>query len=253
MYSRREKTVATLWSQLQKHWVLHVRGTPSSGKSVLAELLQIYVNQTHPDVDVIYMSWLPERILCEQEVNTASPFNDILNAHVPLNSQSNDWLRREKTLVLIDEAQMSYAYPRLWNDFIKRQSGAEWGPAIVLFSSYGLPENTPFESILGTTTPVQFNSDQRISVRPLSCNNQAICLYFTYDEYCDVVHRFCAIKNEHGQPFIPSSDLIKYIWAFSSGHPAGVMGILYGLFDSSVMYNLMSVSILYANLFPSLN
>jgi hypothetical protein len=83
---------------------------PSSGKSILAALLQEYVKEIQPDVNVIYMSWLPEETLQKRKVDIASPFNDVLNAHVPINSQSNDWLRRQKTLVLIDEAQLSYPY-----------------------------------------------------------------------------------------------------------------------------------------------
>jgi len=122
--------------------------TPASGKSILAALLQEYVKEIQPDVDVLYMSWLLEETLLNRKVDIASPFNDILNAHVPINSQSNDWLRRQKTLVLVDEAQLSYPYFSLWNDFIKRQSHKGWGPAIVLFSSYGSPMETPFKRLL---------------------------------------------------------------------------------------------------------
>jgi hypothetical protein len=129
--------VATLWSQVEKLWVMHVRGTPSSGKSILAALLQEYVKEIQPDVNVIYMSWLPEETLQKRKVDIASPFNDVVNAHVPINSQSNDWLRRQKTLVLIDEAQLSYPYFSLWNDFIKRQSNKGWGPAFLHMDRQG--------------------------------------------------------------------------------------------------------------------
>jgi ABC-type antimicrobial peptide transport system ATPase subunit len=42
----REATVAALWNQLQKSQVIHVRGTPTSGKSTLAQLLKEYVTRT---------------------------------------------------------------------------------------------------------------------------------------------------------------------------------------------------------------
>jgi hypothetical protein len=50
--SPRDDTVIALWEQVQENSVIHVRGTPTSGKSMLAILLHEHV-QHIPGMDVI--------------------------------------------------------------------------------------------------------------------------------------------------------------------------------------------------------
>src|SRR5437763_771929 len=48
----REATVAALWEQLQEVRIIHVRGTPTSGKSTLANLLSEYVKAKEQRIEV---------------------------------------------------------------------------------------------------------------------------------------------------------------------------------------------------------
>ncbi|KAN0084838.1 hypothetical protein V8E54_001305 [Elaphomyces granulatus] len=98
------------------------------------------------------------------------------------------------------------------------------GPMVALFSSYGSASTKP----VPTPTPIKFNKDQRVSI----CRSQGshdIGLFFTHDEFKDVVKRVCKQSGEHGEPFLPSQELVEYIWEFTNGHPAGLRTILDGL------------------------
>jgi hypothetical protein len=187
---------------------------------VLARLLENYVKKTNPEMDVIYFTWQPRQALeGDHKLGTGSRYTELLNAHVNPDKQVDEWLGRVNTLIIIDEAQLSYPYISLWTDFIKPQNYELWGPIVILFSSYGSPAETPFPRIEGSA-PIEFDLNQRISIRPLVANNQLISLYFSRDEYDDVVARFSSVKDIYDQPFMPSSELLDYIWEFSSGHPA---------------------------------
>ena len=59
----REATVAALWDQPKKDQVIYVRGTPTSGKSTLAQLLQDYVMRTRPTTQVYSFSWIQPEVL----------------------------------------------------------------------------------------------------------------------------------------------------------------------------------------------
>ncbi len=49
------------------------------------------------------------------------------------------WTHKEKTVIIIDEAQASYDDLRFWASFVKPVAGACNGPMVALFSSYGSP------------------------------------------------------------------------------------------------------------------
>jgi hypothetical protein len=56
------------------------------------------------------------------------------------------------------------------------------------------------------SAPIDFDLNQRISIRPLVANNQLISLYLSRDEYDDAVAQFSSINSIHDQPFMPSSE-----------------------------------------------
>ena len=59
-------------------------------------------------------------------------------------------------------------------------------------------------------------------------------LYFTRSEFDDVVARVCAYYSADGQPFLPSPELLEYIWQFSNGRLGGVRAVLDALIHSKV-------------------
>ena len=95
------------------------------GKSILADLLKSHVELVAPNnVKVYLFNWNPLH-LKKNQLDQGSQFYQILDC---LTQQPNplgrNWLNQQNTLLMIDEAQLSYAYINLWNDFIKWQSGA---------------------------------------------------------------------------------------------------------------------------------
>jgi hypothetical protein len=230
----REATIATLWDQLKKYQVVHVRGTPTSGKSTLARLLKDYVMRTSPNTQVYAFSFQHPEVI-EKKGISGSLYYRLLNFHTDRPIDADDWLHMRNMLLIIDEAQMSYQYNNLWTDFIKPiSSDGDEGRRVILFSSYGSPAETPvMHGGLGSP-PLRLSANQRVSIRPLSDNNREVSLYFTRLEFDDVVARVCKYSDKDGQPFCPSPELLDYVWEFSNGHPAGTRVVLDALINSKV-------------------
>jgi hypothetical protein len=230
----RGSTVAALWDQLNDKQVVHVRGTPTSGKSTLARLLQNYVRRISPETQVYAFSCQQPEVL-EKKGISGSLYYRLLNFHTDRPLDTDDWLYMEDMLLIIDEAQATYHHPNLWTDYIKTiASEKEKGRRVILFSSYGSPANVPLKHGGVGSPPMELSADQRVSIRPLHHNNQKISLYFTRPEFNDVVARVCNRSGENGQPFRPSPELLEYVWEFSNGHPGGTRVVLDALINSKV-------------------
>jgi hypothetical protein len=232
--SHRKDTVAALWELVQQTRVVHVRGTPASGKSVLAHLLQNHVEKTCPSLWVYLITWNPA-YLSSKKLDIGSTHDDLFNCVTGQSVQLRDWHNVQNTLLLIDEAQLSYEYSALWNDFMKLICGIQWGPWVVLFSSYGSPSDSPLQEGNKFGAPMAFSKKQRVSIRPLYENNPSISLYFTRPEFDEVVARICE-QYANQQPFNPSSDLIDHIWKLCNGHPGGTVAIFDALIHSEVCF-----------------
>jgi hypothetical protein len=230
----REATVAALWDQLKTHQVVHVRGTPTSGKSTLAQLLKDYVKRTSPNTKIYAFSWQRPDVLEKKGINGALYYR-LLNFYTERPLDTDDWLNMRNMLLIIDEAQVSYQYDNLWTDFIKRiASDGDEGRRVILFSSYGSPAQIPLVHGPVESPSMELSANQRVSIRSLSDNNQKISLYFTRLEFDDVVARACKRSGEYVQPFHLSPESLDYIWEFSNGHPAGTRLVLDALINSEV-------------------
>jgi hypothetical protein len=85
------------------------------------------------------------------------------------------------------------------------------------------------------SAPVHFTTDQRVSIRRLSQTNSNVSLYFTYDEFDDVIERlrkYCL--DSESNSFRLSPELVEYIWEFTNGHPGGLRAVLDMLVQSEV-------------------
>jgi len=231
LYSNREKTVATLWEQLQRVRVIHARGTPTSGKSILARLLKKHVERVRPDMQVHLFNW-PANTKGFEYSNYYYLLNEITGEPKTV---SDTWLERKNTLVIIDEAQRSYEFLNLWDQFIKPLASQDVnGPWVILFSSFGSPTETLVASC-GGSAPVEFDTTQRVSIRPLSFTNPNVSLYFTRDEFEDVLARVCkCYSEEEGNLFSLSPKLVHNIWEITNGHPGAVRVVLDMLAHSEV-------------------
>ncbi|WEW55222.1 hypothetical protein PRK78_000651 [Emydomyces testavorans] len=223
----REVTVQALWKRLQEFSVVHVRGTPASGKSTLARLLQLHVQNTS-NIRVISFTW-PMNFPAPLSVR--SPYYYLLNHVLGRPLDTDDWLE-QRVLLIIDEAQGSYPYTSLWNDLIKILS-SDYCIRVALFSSYGSPSSRPLEA--QTPTPVIFDPKQRVSLWRTPANPD-IGLFFSQQEYDDVVKRVARHHGEHGPLFRLSRDLQDYIWEITSGHASAVRVFLDCLASSDAFH-----------------
>jgi len=139
-------------------------------------------------------------------------------------------------LIIIDEAQRSYTFYNFWDQFVKTLASAKRsGPFVVLFSSFGSAAGAPVEvPVESGSAPVQFRTDQRVSIQSFPYTNPMVSLYFNREEFNDAVARLC--KNDRDR-FIPSEELMQHIWELTNGHPSGVRAILEILIHSEVSIN----------------
>ena len=210
----RQQTVQRLAELLDQNKVMHVRGTPASGKSTLARLLcelliekkQKVVFISRWDSSISAIAYLKE--MCQQQGYLEGRQLDILTLDI---------------VFVIDDAQQTYVHSDLWYDVIKTQSKRPTGPRFCLFSSYGCPitgsTNYPFK-----TPPVVLARSQRVSLI-VTCNSDApdICLFYNDAEYEDVLRRF--YKHEFNY-FTLDADAERYLFELTSGHPGAVNSIL---------------------------
>ena len=167
---------------------------------------------------VFHFRWTPATL------PVFTSYNDLLN-YFTRQVAPYDWMEMG-SVIIIDEAQLSYDFQDLWHGLIKiLASGVKGGPFIITFASYGSAKHLPLLSEFSSTT-VHFTTKQRMSIRPLTLNNPQVGLYLTRDEFDDVASRFCKLYSQHGTRFLPSAEALQYMWDFSNGHPGGVRTLL---------------------------
>lgn len=222
----RKDTVANLWSLLREVRVVQCRGTPTSGKTTLARLLEDFVVNNNPNMQVVYMSW-PGAAPPEEQI---LPFDVMIKRYASV-TWEGPIFNLSNLLLICDEAQNSYQFHGFWNDFIKMQaSGAQAGPYIAMFSSFGSPAATvvPFPG----SAPPYLSLEQRLSMHPRD-NSRAVSLYFRRTEFDDVIQRVCRPAHAH-EPLLPGKDLVDYLYKITSGHPGCVRAMLGVLIQSNV-------------------
>lgn len=215
----RVRTVKKLAALLNEKGVLHIRGTPSSGKTTLAGLL--YDHYLHSQVPVVFMTgWFHIIDPLEHLVRqcNAAGYREVTRGN----------LLRQNLIFILDEAQISYADLALWLGIIKSQSGSPSGPRICLFASYGSPTSGPAEYPHGST-PVYLGPQQRVSILiPQDPGSPNVCLFYDEEEFEDGVNRLCShpTMNLH-----IDSDARAYLYLMTNGHPGAVRALVSYLFE----------------------
>ncbi|KAI9367007.1 hypothetical protein BJX61DRAFT_538402 [Aspergillus egyptiacus] len=193
----RQDTVSKLAAAVDSQNVIHIRGTPASGKTVLSQLLLDY-----------YLT------------NNRKAF--LLEAWEPLEaSQSGDpWTRFGLHL------QQKYPeFDETWKSVpanTNRRSGEGKDIKICLFCSYGSPSTGVEEdNNENGFIPVTFGPAQRITLTPqLGKDSPKIGLFYTEDEFCEVVSLLAT--NKFDEPFTIDKSAMDYIYDLTNGHPGGV-------------------------------
>lgn len=217
----RTNTIARLAARLDEKRVVHVRGTPSSGKTVLANLL--WHHYLERGERVVFTDHWPSDAL-DARMHIASLCRKAGYHEIQPHNLANANL-----VFIFDEAQQSYGASGsgLWSGFIKQQAYANAGPRICLFSSYGSPSTGATKRRDGTT-PHIFDVSRRVSITLSSVlESPDICLFYNEEEFEDVVTRIC--KNPTAR-FKLDPAAHKYLYSITSGHPGAVTGLLYLIF-----------------------
>ncbi|TGZ85567.1 hypothetical protein EX30DRAFT_361387 [Ascodesmis nigricans] len=217
----RDSTVSKLADIIDEHWVVHIRGTPASGKTTLAALL--YSHYRRIGTLVILLSGWPKQ--------KPNDYRSVIveRAHAQgITSLAWDNVTSANIVVILDEGQTTYGNSELWLDFVKTQRGKQWGPRICILTSYGSPSSGPEAMELGS--PLGFLSpEQRVSITVSKLRGSPdVALFFTRAEFDDVVSRMC--RNHLLSPMKLATDACDYIWNLSQGHPGSVNGLVNMMF-----------------------
>ncbi|KAL4788605.1 hypothetical protein BJX76DRAFT_1427 [Aspergillus varians] len=222
----RKDTVSKVAAAVDSQNVIHIRGTPASGKTVLSELLRDYYLENHRNVFLLEI-WKSLESFPGNDPWTQ--FALLLRQRYPGYSLK-DFLA-PKTIILVDEAQASYTDYSFWNTIIKeRRSGEGKDIKICLFCSYGSPL-TGLEVDRVWFTPVNFGPAQRITLTPQPGEDSPkLGLFFTPDEFAEAV--LLLTTHKYDEKFTIDDEAISYLYELTNGHPGGVTSLVNFLYSA---------------------
>jgi len=233
--------VSKLAAILDEVNIVHVRGTPASGKTYLSELLWDHYRKEGRKAFLI-KKWedLDSEDPWGSLIELVKKRNKVLKETTASNVTSSQWeqdlswILTSNTVILVDEAQGTYHDDVLWNTILKKRQSSFLGYnfRLCLFCSYGSPEAGPDQTFF---TPVRLSNQQCISLTPQSQQDSPpIGLFYDKEEFKDVVAR--SIPNEHQVKFTYDESAQDYIFALSNGHPGAVESILSALYQVCTKY-----------------
>ncbi|ODM16963.1 hypothetical protein SI65_07361 [Aspergillus cristatus] len=229
----RERTVSELAAILDEVNIVHVRGTPAKGRRVSLIKKWEGLNFKNPWGSLVKLveKWNEE---LDGTPTTSFTTTSSKSKHDP------SWVLMSNTVILVDEAQVTYSDDVLWNTILKQRQSSLFGYnfRLCLFCSYGSPETGPDQTFF---TPVRLSNQQCISLTPQSRQGSpTIGLFYDKEEFKDVVSR--SIPYEYRKNFTSDEAAPKkftfdevaqdYIFALSNGHPGAVESILNALFQA---------------------
>lgn len=214
-WSPRTAVVKGIFDRMIYYRILHIRGTPASGKSILRLLLARYIGVVRPAWTVSSQEAWPHHLQDNDLEGTAAFLESCLNL------PRDQFYSTEDRVLLVDEAQMTYRNVYFWNSFLKLIDNTQ-GVYVILFSLYGSPGRRPIE-LVGLTPPV-LSEDQRISlVWTTSGVFDPVGLLFTREEAREVI----ALATEFYQDkpkFAP--ELLDWLYYLSGGHAGALDGLM---------------------------
>jgi len=154
--------VSKLAAILDEVNIVHVRGTPASGKTLLCELLRDYYRKEGRRAFLI-KRWEglnfknPWGSLAELVEKWSEEPEGVPTSFTTTSSQSEhdlSWVLTSNTVIIVDEAQMTYSDDTLWNTILKERQTPTYvyKSQLCLFCSYGSPASGPDQTFF---TPVK--------------------------------------------------------------------------------------------------
>ena len=149
-----------------------VRGTPGTGKTSLAELLECYITKQEPTTHVIWMHGWPY-----DDVKARGRWKRYFEIE-------KGWIENQKSVFIFDEAQLSYVDGEFWNNFFKSIHIYSNCRAIA-FMSYG----SPATRIMIQGTPIIIPDERRVTLRAIQHKDGLPCagLFFSRVEFDNLV------------------------------------------------------------------
>lgn len=192
---------------------MNVRGTPASGKSVLASLLHAhYLAREKPTI--LLRGWRK----APRENGTDFLIRE---ARVMGYTIARPFIENADLVIILDDGQTSYDDLFFWLSLVKSQSMNRFGARICIFTSYGSPRSGPVEKI-GYTLAF-LGPQQRVSITPSNVRfSPEISLFYTREEFNDVVTRFC----RNPSLLRLDSSAHDYTFELTNGQPGAVDAVL---------------------------
>lgn len=230
--SRRIRLVDEMLAQVYTSYVIHVRGTPMTGKSTLAQLVARRSAETSPGTTTVFITWA---VLGEHGRKSNMNYQDFIVAESSGRLVHSDFLMpRAPILIIIDEAQLSYDESRFWLEFIKKQATDYRTPElrVILFSSWG----SASEDVLTFqgSAPITLLETQRVESIEQSGWPHRMALAFSFEEAEELVARF--LPNSWVSPEV-ARELVR----LSNGHPGVTHGLLKCIEKAEVFFNFILV------------
>ncbi|KAJ5713120.1 uncharacterized protein N7483_010301 [Penicillium malachiteum] len=217
LISPRADTLHQLTQTLYDVGVVHVRGTPASGKTVLARLLQEHYERNN--ITALYFeNWkAPGRY--EFKIMSAG-FKQDSQFGQPTYIQEGDYV------IIIDNAETSFDDMEFWNGLVKKALKRECKVQICLLSRYGCPISGTDQDPYSLLNAGRFLPQHRVSILPSRMDSAPpFGLYFTRQEFDDVVRRYSAYS--YWNPQLRLEGTAKdTIFDITRGHPGAVVSIL---------------------------
>ena len=200
--------------------IVHVRGTPATGKTCLSELLRDYYRDKGRKVFLI-TKW--------EDLSPEDPWGSLIELVKKRNKgfsspEQDSCDLSSDTVILVDEAQKSYTDEVLWNTVLKERQATTcvYNFRLCLFCSYGNPNTGPDETFF---TPVNLSHGKRISLTPQNLQGSpSIGLFYDKEEFKDAVSRLLAFQCPERFSFGENAQ--DYVFALTDGYPGAVTAIV---------------------------
>ncbi|KAL2820735.1 hypothetical protein BJX63DRAFT_418354 [Aspergillus granulosus] len=204
----RPDMVQKLADLIDRESIVQVRGTPSSGKTTLSVLLWNYYTDRKKNVCWIRV-W---EELSRYGPESAEPVDLLTQMLHKRNAGPADHIV-PGTIVLVDEAQISYSDSDFWNSIIKE---------FCLFSLYGSP-STGVECV--DYTPARFNPHQCVTLTTQP-NGPPLALFFSKDEAYKAMDQMATYDHRLAPNTTFDNDAKDYLFSLTNGQPGGIKSLV---------------------------
>ncbi|KAA8904998.1 hypothetical protein FN846DRAFT_919559 [Sphaerosporella brunnea] len=212
-YNPRTELVAAILSRMFEHRVIHIRGTPASGKSVLLHLIREELANKYSELSTYVLNCWPQNM---SDVESTSFVENLFHATLMSIFSTPD------RVLLLDEAQTSYSDTGFWNGVLKQLVQPAQGAYIILFSCYSYPGHVPFPMAAETAgTPLIFADAQRIGLSWFG--DPPAGMLFRKEETVALCQRRSTAK---ASPLIIAPDLVDWLHEMTGGHVGALVSMI---------------------------